>query len=103
MKAKLEGTNSILNEGYGLSEASPVAISCPIFDLRDKTGSIGVPYPGTHAAVVDIETGTKSLQVGEVGELVISGPQVMKGYWNIKYYDITKTIKGLTVCWLQTL
>jgi len=98
MKAKLEGTNSIINEGYGLSEASPVAISCPIFDLRDKTGSIGVPYPGTHAAVVDIETGTKSLQVGEVGELVISGPQVMKGYWNRP----DETEKALRNGWLYT-
>lgn len=98
MKDKLKGTNSIINEGYGLSEASPVAISCPTFDLRDKTGSIGIPYPGTFAAVVDVETGTRALPPGEVGELVIKGPQVMKGYWNRP----EDTAKALRNGWLYT-
>ncbi|TYO96173.1 long-chain-fatty-acid--CoA ligase [Desulfallas thermosapovorans] len=82
MRSKLEGTGSIINDGYGLSEASPTVISCPPFDLKYRKGSIGIPYPGTHAAVVDVETGTKVLPIGEVGELIVKGPQVMKGYWN---------------------
>lgn len=82
MQAKLEGSESVINEGYGLSETSPVVISYPNFDTRDKRGSVGIPYPGTHAAVVDIETGTRALPPGEVGELIVKGPQVMKGYWN---------------------
>ncbi len=81
MSAKLAGTASVLVEGYGLSEASPVTHCNPDFGAI-KGGSIGIPYPATDAAVVDIATGTKVLPVGEVGELVIKGPQVMKGYWN---------------------
>lgn len=81
MSGKLTGSDSVLVEGYGLSEASPVTHCNPIF-AEIKAGSIGLPYPLTDAAVVDIETGTKVLPVGEVGELVIRGPQVMKGYWN---------------------
>lgn len=98
LMAKLEGSKTILNEGYGLSEASPVAISCPNFDLRDKRGSVGIPYPGTHAAVVDTETGTRPLPIGEVGELIIKGPQVMQGYWNRP----EETGKALRDGWLYT-
>src|SRR2546425_286072 len=47
-----------------------------------KVGSIGLPIPGTDARIVDLETGTRELPIGETGELVIRGPQVMKGYWN---------------------
>lgn len=67
-------------EGYGLSEASPVTHVNPIYGKR-KPGSIGLPFPDTDAKVVDIETGTQNLQIGEVGELVVQGPQVMQGYW----------------------
>lgn len=98
MKARLEGTGSIINEGYGLSEASPTVISCPPFDLKYRRGSIGIPYPGTHAAIVDVETGTKVLPPGEVGELIIQGPQVMKGYWNRP----EETAKALRNGWLYT-
>ena len=45
-------------------------------------GSIGLPLPDTEAKIVDLETGEKALAVGEVGELAVKGPQVMKGYWN---------------------
>ncbi|MCL6581942.1 MAG: AMP-binding protein, partial [Firmicutes bacterium] len=76
-----EITGGRLVEGYGLSEASPVTHCNPIFGLR-KTGSIGLPFPDTVCKIMDIETGTTELPVGEVGELVIQGPQVMKGYWN---------------------
>jgi long-chain acyl-CoA synthetase len=70
-----------LNEGYGLSETSPVTHSTPQLALR-KMGTIGLPFPDTDVKIVDVETGTRELPIGEVGELCIAGPQVMKGYWN---------------------
>jgi long-chain acyl-CoA synthetase len=72
-----------LVEGYGLTEASPVT-HCNVMRPKVimKEGSIGVPYPNTDSKIVDIETGTKDLAIGEVGELAVKGPQVMKGYWN---------------------
>jgi long-chain acyl-CoA synthetase len=70
-----------LNEGYGLSETSPVTHSTPQLALR-KIGTVGLPFPDTDMKVVDVETGTYELPVGDVGELCIAGPQVMKGYWN---------------------
>jgi long-chain acyl-CoA synthetase len=70
-----------LNEGYGLSETSPVTHSTPQL-ARRKPGTIGLPLPDTDIKVVDVETGTHELPAGEAGELCICGPQVMKGYWN---------------------
>ena len=70
-----------LNEGYGLSETSPVTHSTPQLAFR-KIGSIGLPFPDTDMKIVDVETGRRELPPGEAGELCISGPQVMKGYWN---------------------
>jgi long-chain acyl-CoA synthetase len=70
-----------LFEGFGLSEASPVTHSTPLLGLR-KEGTVGLPMPDTDIKVVDIQTGTRELATGEAGELCISGPQVMKGYWN---------------------
>jgi len=74
-------TGGTLNEGYGLSEASPVTHSTPSL-ARRKPGSIGLPIPDTDMKIVDLETGTREVTVGEEGELCIAGPQVMKGYWN---------------------
>ncbi len=74
-------TGAKLVEGYGLSEASPVTHCNPIYGLN-KPGSIGVPFPDTEAKIVDVETGNTELETGEIGELIVSGPQVMKGYWN---------------------
>jgi long-chain acyl-CoA synthetase len=70
-----------LNEGYGLSETSPVTHSTPQLALR-KFGTVGLPFPDTDMKIVDVETGTRELPVGDIGELCIAGPQVMKGYWN---------------------
>jgi len=70
-----------LNEGYGLSETSPVTHSTPQL-ARRKPGTIGLPLPDTDVKVVDLETGTRELPAGDAGELCIAGPQVMKGYWN---------------------
>ena len=66
--------------GYGLTEASPETHDSP--PERIKMGTIGIPIIDTDAKIVDIETGTKELGSNEVGELVLRGPQVMKGYWN---------------------
>ena len=73
-------TGAKLVEGYGLSEASPVTHCNPIYGLN-KPGSIGIPFPDTDAKIVDLETGERELEPGEIGELVVKGPQVMKGYW----------------------
>jgi long-chain acyl-CoA synthetase len=73
-------TGGKLVEGYGLSEASPVTHANPVYGVN-KPGSIGLPLPGTDAAIVDLESGTRFLGPGEIGELVIRGPQVMQGYW----------------------
>ncbi|MBE9913528.1 AMP-binding protein [Paenibacillus donghaensis] len=73
-------TGGKLIEGYGLTEASPVTHANNIWGKR-KTGSIGIPFPDTLAKVVHPETG-EEMPLGEIGELVVKGPQVMKGYWN---------------------
>ncbi|MFB3888405.1 MAG: long-chain fatty acid--CoA ligase [Candidatus Bathyarchaeia archaeon] len=79
----MQVTGGLLAEGYGLTEASPVTHCSPV----DKTlrtvrvGSIGLPLPDTDARIVDVETGEKTLEAGEIGELVVRGPQVMQGYW----------------------
>lgn len=90
-------TGGRLVEGYGLTEASPVTHTTPIFGLR-KPGSIGIPIPDTDARIVDTESGTRTLGPGEVGELVIQGPQVMQGYWN-NPKETAQTLRG---GWLYT-
>jgi len=68
-----------LVEGYGLTESAPVAIANPV-NIEEWSGQIGVPVPSTDAAILDDEG--KPLALGEVGEICLRGPQVMKGYWN---------------------
>mgnify|MGYP001486959266 CR=1 FL=1 len=82
-KKFMEITGGLLAEGYGLTEASPVTHCSPVDKTMRtvKVGSIGLPIPDTDAKIVDLETGTKTLQPNETGELVVKGPQVMKGYW----------------------
>lgn len=70
-----------LNDGYGLSEAAPSAITNPPF-LPRRLGSVGIPIPDTEARIVrETENGLEDVPVGEAGELILRGPQVMKGYW----------------------
>jgi long-chain acyl-CoA synthetase len=90
-------TGANLVEGYGLSEATPVTHCNPIFG-ENRIGTIGLPWPDTIAKVMDIENGTKEMPVGEAGELVVQGPQVMKGYWN-RPDETAKTLRG---GWLYT-
>jgi long-chain acyl-CoA synthetase len=74
-------TQGKLLEAYSLNEA-PVELTCnPIIGQR-KVGSIGLPLPDVEAKIVDLEKGEKEMAIGEIGELVVKGPQVMKGYWN---------------------
>lgn len=68
-----------LVEGYGLTEASPVTHANPLFG-QSKPGSIGVPLPNTDAKIVDMNSG-EDLGSGQIGELLVRGPQVMQGYW----------------------
>ncbi len=81
-KRFIELTGGNLVEGYGLSETSPVTHMNPVLGGIVKDGSIGPPFPETDAVVVDLDDPEKVLPVGSVGELAVSGPQVMKGYWN---------------------
>ncbi len=92
-----ELTGGRLVEGYGLSEASPVTHANPIFG-QNRVGTIGVPWPNTLAKIVDVETGEKEMPVGEAGELIVQGPQVMKGYWN----KPDETDQTLRQGWLYT-
>jgi long-chain acyl-CoA synthetase len=75
-------TGARLVEGYGLSEASPVTHGNTAFG-ECRIGTIGIPWPDTEAKIVDAETGENVSGVGEVGELCVRGPQVMKGYWHM--------------------
>jgi long-chain acyl-CoA synthetase len=99
-KKFMQITGGFLAEGYGLTEASPVTHCNPV----DKTmrtvrlGSIGLPLPDTDARIVDVETGERSLNSGETGELAVKGPQVMKGYWR----KPTETALVLRDGWLLT-
>jgi long-chain acyl-CoA synthetase len=73
-------TGARLIEGYGLTEASPVTHCSPLTG-EPHPGSIGLPLPGTDAAIFDQDTGQRRMAPGEVGELAVRGPQVMRGYW----------------------
>lgn len=72
-------TKSLLVEGYGLTEASPVVCCNPI-DGTDRIGTIGLPLPSTEIKLID-DSGKEITTIGEAGELCCRGPQVMKGYW----------------------
>ncbi|PWW32001.1 long-chain acyl-CoA synthetase [Cytobacillus oceanisediminis] len=90
-------TGAKILEGYGLSEASPVTHCNPPFSER-KPGSVGIGYPSTEYKVVDLATGSKEVPAGELGEVIIKGPQIMKGYWNMP----EETANTLRDGWLYT-
>jgi long-chain acyl-CoA synthetase len=89
-------TGATLFEGYGLTETSPMTHANPSLKSTRKFGSIGVPIPDTYAIILDIDTGKKVLKQGETGEIAVSGPQVMPGYWNKpdETAEVMRTIKG---------
>jgi long-chain acyl-CoA synthetase len=92
-----ELTGGRLVEGYGLTEASPVTHVNPIFAEPPRQG-IGFPLPGTDARIVDPAPGTREMPPGSPGELVVRGPQVMKGYWRAPDETETAVRDG----WLRT-
>lgn len=75
-------SGSVIVEGFGMTETCPVTHMNPFNPAKRKVGSVGIPVPDTIARIVDIETGTKEMPIGVEGELVVKGPQVMKGYHN---------------------
>ena len=73
-------TGSVVVEGYGLSETSPVVCTNPTQGIN-KAGSVGLPMPGTIVEIHALDD-DRILGIGEKGEICVRGPQVMKGYWN---------------------
>jgi long-chain acyl-CoA synthetase len=98
-KQFMDITKSTLVEGYGLTEASPVTHANPMDPTFKtvKTGSIGFSWPDTEAKIVDPING-EELPNGDPGELIIKGPQVMRGYWNMP----EETMNALRDGWLYT-
>ncbi|MDP4840003.1 MAG: AMP-binding protein, partial [Alphaproteobacteria bacterium] len=89
-----ELTGCKLIEAYGLSETSPAATANPLNGLN-KEASIGIPFPGTIVKIMSLEDPLKEMLQGEKGEICISGPQVMKGYWNRPAETGSSLVKGL--------
>lgn len=90
-------TEGKLVEGYGLSEA-PTASHCNPVMGENRSGSIGMPLPDVNCMIVDVDDGKTVLSPGEVGELILQGPQVMRGYHNMP----TETKNSLRDGWLYT-
>ena len=84
-------------EGYGLTESSPITHLTPTLG-KQKFGSIGMPLPDTEAKIVDMEVGTLPVPQGKIGELIVRGPQVMRGYHN-RPDDTASTVRNN---WLYT-
>jgi long-chain acyl-CoA synthetase len=98
IKEKFESiTGGKLCEGYGLSEA-PTATHCNPILGENRTGSIGLPLPDVDSQIVDMEKGIMILKPGEIGELIVRGPQVMAGY----YHMPEETAAALREGWLYT-
>ena len=97
MKEFESKTGAKILEGYGLSEASPVTHCNPSFGER-KPGTVGIAFPSTDCKIVDVATGVEEVPVGELGELIVKGPQIMKGYWNMP----EETANALRDGWLYT-
>ncbi|HEU0000894.1 MAG TPA: AMP-binding protein [Ktedonobacteraceae bacterium] len=94
-----EKTGITVMTSYGLTEAAPGTHSNPVYDRRlIKVETIGLPIHDTRQKIVDIETGQRELGVGEEGELIVSGPQVMQGYWKAP----EATAEALRDGWLYT-
>ena len=99
LKAKFEAaTGSTVIEGYGLSESSGVVSTNP-YDGLQKPGTIGQPLAATRVRLVDKEDPTRPPPPGEPGEIIVSGPQIMKGYWGRPDADAEVFVDGH---WLRT-
>jgi long-chain acyl-CoA synthetase len=93
-----ERTGITILQGYGLTETSPDTHLSPADPAFMRLESVGLLAPNTEQKVVDIETGTRELPVGEDGEIIVRGPQVMLGYWNAP----EETARALRDGWLYT-
>ena len=91
-------SGSVIVEGFGMTESSPVTHMNPFSGGQRKVGSVGIPASDTEARVVDLTDGVTDMPVGEIGELLVRGPQVMKGYHNRP----EATAETLTDGWLHT-
>jgi long-chain acyl-CoA synthetase len=91
-------SGGLLVEGYGMTEASPVALGNPFHPSR-RSGTIGIPFPSTLMKVVDPEDPTREVPQGERGELLLNGPQVFGGYWNNPEETAATLLPG---GWLRT-
>ncbi|HMA38839.1 MAG TPA: long-chain fatty acid--CoA ligase [Gemmatimonadales bacterium] len=74
-------TGGVIAEGFGLTETSPCTHVNPLQGKR-KVGSVGIPLPDTDAKIVDLTDGRTEMPLGQEGELLVRGPQIMKGYWH---------------------
>jgi long-chain acyl-CoA synthetase len=90
-------TGSQICEGYGLSETSPVVTTNP-YGGKTKVGSIGLPVPDTDIKIVDLVDGTREMPVGEPGEVLVKGPQVTSGYYQMP----EETAMAIRDGWLYT-
>ena len=75
-----EATGGVIIEGYGMTESAPITLGNPISPER-RPGALGVPFPSTDVRIVDPEDPDTELPQGQVGELLVRGPQVFVGYW----------------------
>ncbi|MBT3337785.1 MAG: long-chain fatty acid--CoA ligase [Anaerolineae bacterium] len=96
-----ELTGGKVFEGYGLSEA-PTATHCNPFNGENKTGSIGMPLPDVECRIVSLDDGETEMAVGEIGEIVLQGPQVMKGYHNMPTETTNSLREWKGETWLYT-
>jgi long-chain acyl-CoA synthetase len=85
-------------QGYGLTEASPVTHLNPVDQGRIKLDAVGLAVPNQEQKIVDLESGEREVGIGEVGELWVKGPHVMRGYWRAPE-ETSRTIRD---GWLAT-
>ena len=91
-------TGGLVIEGYGLTETSPVVVGNPLTSAR-RPGTLGIPYPSTEIRVVNPDDPSEEVEQGESGELLIKGPQVFSGYWNLPEETESLFVPG---GWLRT-
>ena len=102
VKAKFEAaTGARVIEGYGLSESSGV-VSCNPYEGDGKLGTIGQPIPATEVRLADKEDASRPAPEGEPGEILVRGPQIMKGYWNRPDADAEVFVPDARGAWLRT-
>jgi long-chain acyl-CoA synthetase len=97
MESFVKITGARFHQGYGLTEAGPTTHCTPI-EGNPKHASAGLAFPDTEARIVDLQIGEVEMPPGEKGELLVRGPQVMKGYWD----DAEETARVLKDGWLHT-